>query len=148
MVQVLNPELEDLGSRGSVSQIHRFTDSGPPAAGGSKTTSEQVWVPMWWGCCTKVPGVDLPCIAMKNPPGVDLPCIAMKNPARTLMVPCTASPGAERKRLEIQQKNETPNPTVLPLETLSLPGLALKSSAFGFRIHMVEGSEDVQRGSG
>ena len=50
------------------------------------------------------------------------------------MVPWTRSRGVKRKRLEYQRKMEGPGPTVLPLETLSLPGLALKSSAFGFRI--------------
>ena len=62
VVRFLNPDLEDLGTQGpglSLITNHRsrIRDRRPLAE--QKTTSEQVWVPMWWGHYTKVPVVDL-----------------------------------------------------------------------------------------
>ena len=49
--------------------------------------------------------------------------------------PAVSFLGREAKSFENQQKREAPNPTVLPLETISLPCLILvKASAYGFRI--------------
>ena len=79
-----------------------------PAAGGSKTTPEQVYTNMMGSPHYQVP-----------PPTFFMDC-----PSR-ILDESPWSPGrrlraAERKRLRNQQKVKVPNPTVLPLETLSL----------------------------
>ena len=55
------------------------------------------------------------------------------------MGPWSAVVGDGAKTFGNQQKREGPSPTVLPLETLSLPCSVTLASAYGFRITQTVG---------
>ena len=83
-----------------------------------KTTSEQVCTTRGGGYYTKVPTPDFHGRAGGNP----------------LRYPWCRVFGREAKSFANQHKQEAPNPTVLPLESLSLPCLILRCPAYGFQI--------------
>ena len=109
-VRFLNPDLEDLGSQGLgqvLSQVLSQVLIGPPEAGGAKNDLRA-------DVDHHMSGL----LHQSSNAGFSWKC-----QPKSFMVPLQSVFGSEAKSFVKSTKREAPNPTVLPLETLSLPCL-------------------------